>query len=128
MKTSISSCLAIAALWLFGGCADWFEPDTCGPPLVRVELTPSPQCLQLSGTAGTGSGQIIGTNYCADPLIVQSLFTDDGGASTTFPAGAQVLIPLDESGAVHNGVMESWEVHAVLGTQTIVITMTKAPC
>jgi len=119
--------LILVALLSVGGCSD----DDCGTSSLGLEVTPSQACLQLSATAGTNSGsyQIVGTNNCADPLVVDYPGTHDGGANDTFPAGAQISIPLNDSEVVNQDTaVKTWERNAVLGSETIMITMTKTPC
>ncbi len=98
---------------------------------LRLEVTPAQACLQLSATAGPSSGsyQIVGMNNCADPLVVDYSGTHDGGANMTFPAGSQIAIPLND-GEVFNqeAAVKTWERNAMLGTEALMITMTKTPC
>jgi len=120
--------LALAVTCLLAACND---EDTCGAASLQLEVTPSTACLDLTATAGTSAGSylIVGTNNCADPLIVQSPETHDGGASATFPAGAAVSIQLYD-GEVFNqdAAVKTWQRTAGLGAETIIIKMTKAPC
>src|SRR5687768_4652185 len=119
--------VSLAALWSLGGCAD----DDCRTSSLRLELTPVQPCLQLSAITDTqpGSYQIVGTNNCADPLVVHSPGTHDGGANYTFSAGSRVSIPLNDSEVFNQDTtVKTWQRNAVLGSETILITMTKAPC
>lgn len=119
--------LVLVALCSLAGCED----DTCSTQSLQLEISPAPACLQLSAASGTspGSYQIVGTNACSEPLVVHSPATHDGGANETFPAGAQVVIPLDDSEVFNQDTaVKTWMRNAVLGTETIVITMTRQPC
>ena len=121
--------LCLVALFTLVGCDD--NDNDCGTSSLQLELMPSPPCLQLSATADAqaGSYHIVGTNNCADPLVVHSPGTHDGGPNETFPAGAQISIPLNDSEVFNQDTaMKTWQRNAVLGNETIVITMTKAPC
>ncbi len=120
--------LTVALVWSLGGCADQHE---CGIASLALELTPAPPCLELAATADThdGSYQIAGTNNCPDPLVVQYPGTHDGGPSETFPAGAHISIPLNDSEVFNQDTtVKTWQRNAVLGNEPIVITMTKAGC
>jgi hypothetical protein len=119
--------LTFAVLCSLGGC----DSDTCGAESLQLELTPSPACLQLSATVDTRAGyyKIVGTNTCAEPLVVHSPGTHDGGPNATFPAGGEVLIELSDSEVFNQSAsVKTWQRNAVLGNETIVITMTKMPC
>lgn len=119
--------LLLFAVLSLGGCSD----DDCGTSSLQLEVTPSQACLQLSATAGASSGsyQIVGTNNCADALVVHYPGTHDGGANETFPAGAQISIPLNDSEVINqDAAVKTWARNAVLGSETIMITMTKTPC
>lgn len=121
--------VALAALWSAAGCSD--SDEDCGTSALQLELTPAPACLQLTATADThaGSYKIVGTNNCTEPLVVHNPGTHDGGPNETFPAGAAVSIPLTDSEVFNQGTAtKTWQRNAVLGNETIVITMTKAPC
>jgi hypothetical protein len=76
-----------------------------------------------------GSYRIVGKNTCADPLVVHHPGTHDGGPNTTFPAGADVSISLNDSEVFNQDTaIKTWRRNAVLGTETLMITMTKMPC
>ncbi len=119
--------LALSVLLSVGGCED---DETCGNESLQVAIAPSKACLALSASLDTpGSYKIVGTNSCADPLVVHSPGTHDGGPNETFPAGAEVLIRLNDSEVFNQGTaVKTWNRNAVLGTETIVFTMTKTPC
>ena len=119
--------VALAAVWALAGCSD----EDCGTSSLQLQLTPSPACLELSAMADAhaGSYKIVGTNNCTEPLVVHYPGTHDGGANETFPAGAAVSISLSDSEVVHQGTAaKTWQRNAVLGNETIVITMTRSPC
>ena len=129
VTSSLQRFLLVAAICSLGGCDD--EADTCGAESLQLEITPAPACLQLSAMPGTSSGdyQIAGTNNCAEPLVVHYPWTHDGGANETFSAGAQVVIPLSDSEVFNQDTaVKTWTRNAVLGTETIVITLTQQPC
>ncbi len=55
-------------------------------------------------------------------------FTHDGGPNTTFPPGAEVVIPFGDYDNQNTG-LKTWTWNAVLGTDMVImITMTKQPC
>lgn len=119
--------IALAAMVWGAGCSD----EDCTTSSLQLELTPAPACLQLSATADThaGSYKIVGTNNCTEPLVVHYPGTHDGGPNETFPAGAAVSIPLSDSEVINQDTAsKTWQRNAVLGNETIVITMTKPPC
>jgi hypothetical protein len=121
--------LSLGALWLLGGCAD--HGDSCGSSSLQVETAPTLACLQLSAAVDPRPGyyQIVGTNNCTDPLVVHSPGTHDGGPNDTFAVGAQVLIVLNDSEVFNQDTaIKTWQRNAVLGSETIVIKVTKAPC
>jgi len=71
----------------------WLAQHTGG------EVTPAQACLKLTANAGAtaGSYQIVGTNNCAEELVVHYPGTHDGAANTTFAPGATISIALDDS-------------------------------
>lgn len=110
-----------------GACS---SDDECGT--LQLAVAPTQSCLQLSAKEGATSGsyEIVGTNNCAEPLVVHYNGTHDGGANTTFDAGASISISLDDSEVFNqDSATKTWTRNAVLGASTtITITMTKTPC
>jgi hypothetical protein len=119
----------VLVLVLLGGCSDEGEGEDCGASSLQLEVTPVQACLQLTATETAGAYQITGTNNCAEPLVVHYNGTHDGGANETFAAGAQISISLNDSEVFNQDTaIKTWTRNAVLGSEILVITMTKAPC